>query len=103
MKKDKINKDKSDKILTINYASESPNFGKVGCGIKIMDGVAVHKFTDARYARFMYEKEKEVNKNIIFKERLSTYAEEFIGEKKEDIAKHFLKHLKEHNIKVKEK
>jgi len=92
-----------NKDLRIEYVGEHPSYGKVACIIFIRDGIAVHKFSDARYAKFMYLQEKEVNPHIIYNERLHSYAEKFDGEKKEEIAKHFIKKLEEHNIKFKEK
>ena len=83
---------------------DSPNYGKVGCLIKIADGVAIANFSDYRLAKDMFREEKKLgNKNININERLKCLIELYPGKFKEDIAKELVLKFKEHNIKVTQK
>jgi hypothetical protein len=93
--------EENKKEIIIEYSGNHPEMGDVRCKIKIKDGMALHVFSNAKYAKYIYMKEKEVNPKIIFQERLNAYAEKFDGETKEKIAEYFMIKLKEHNAKIK--
>jgi len=90
--------------IKLEVVFQSPLYGQVACLIEIVDFGAIARFSDARLARDMFNKEKQLgNKNQLFVERLSSIAERFPGKKKEEIAKELITKFKEHNATVKQK
>ena len=89
--------------LKIKSVFDSSKYGKVGCTIKITDGIAIAVFTDRRLAKDMYWAEKKLNiDDVYYKERLSALATKYLNKTKEEIAKIILKKLDTHNVTIKE-
>tara|TARA_Y100000310_G_C20572030_1_gene758547 strand:+ start:767 stop:1084 length:318 start_codon:yes stop_codon:yes gene_type:complete len=88
--------------LRIEAVSEFPNYGKVAFLIRIINGTAVTKFSDAKFARDIYRLEKQAgNKNVTYQERLGVVIEKYPGKTKEFIAEKIVKELKKHNAEIK--
>ena len=93
-----------NKELMLECVFDSANYGKVGCKIKIQDGVALAIFTDRRLAKNMYLAEKKLAiDDVYYHERLSALGTKYPGKKKEDIAKILVAKFDKHNIKVMKK
>jgi len=87
--------------LTLECIFDSANYGKVGCKIKIKDGLALAVFSDRRLAKDMYLAEKKLNiDDVYYQERLSCLGTKYPNKSKEDIAKLLIKKLDEHNIRI---
>ena len=87
-----------DKEIKIECLSEFPNYGKVAFLIRIIDGVAVTKYSDHRLAREVWRLEHcKGHMNISYQERLSCTVEKYPGMTKEQIAKVLVKFFEGHN------
>jgi len=96
--------EEQNKNIRLEVVFDSPNYGKVGCLIKIADGGAIAKFSDLRLARDMFNAEKKMgNKNQVFEERRGLLIEKYPGKTGVEIAKEITTKFQQHNIKVKEK
>ena len=84
--------------IKLECLSEFPNYGKVAFLIRIVDGIAVTKYSDNRLAREVWRREfKSGNKNISYQERLSCTVEKYPGMSKEQISKVLIKFFEQHN------
>ena len=78
---------------------QSPSYGRVGCKVRVIDGVAVAVFSNNKLGKDLAEAEqRKGNKNITWDERSGWLIEKFGAMKKEEIA---IKLQRELNLKVK--